>query len=109
MGFNDKGYGRNNGTVVAPTSSFVGSTGNFEGFYGDLYRNGSVYGDSTWQSVILDLDGSSSFSYGLGNVSSDVTARTFEDYVGSYSVASRQSNKGNILFSFMELIFRNSF
>ncbi|XWS09716.1 hypothetical protein CRYUN_Cryun39dG0013100 [Craigia yunnanensis] len=88
------GYGRNGGTVVAPTSSFAGSTGNFEGSYGDLYCSGSVYGDSTWRSATPDLDGSSSFGYGLGNISSDVTARTSEDYVGSYSVASRQPNRG---------------
>ncbi|XP_021287656.1 heterogeneous nuclear ribonucleoprotein 1 isoform X1 [Herrania umbratica] len=93
-GLGGGGYGRNGGTVAAPTSSFAGSTGSFEGSYGDLYRSGSVYGDSTWRSATPDLDGSSSFSYGLGNISSDVTVRTSEDYVGSYSVASRQSNRG---------------
>ncbi|XP_022734463.1 heterogeneous nuclear ribonucleoprotein 1-like isoform X2 [Durio zibethinus] len=99
-------YGRNSSTVAAPTSSFPGSTENFEGSYGDLYRSGSVYGDSTWRSAAPDLDDSSSFSYGLGNISSGVTARTSEDYVGSYSITSRQSNRGNILFSFMKWTFR---
>ncbi|XP_022716790.1 heterogeneous nuclear ribonucleoprotein 1-like isoform X2 [Durio zibethinus] len=93
-GLGGGGYGRNVGTVAAPTSSFAGSTGNFEGSYGDLYRSGSVYGDSTWRSANPDLIGSSSFTYGLGNISSDVTARTSEDYVGSYSVASGQTNRG---------------
>ncbi|GMJ10388.1 hypothetical protein like AT3G07810 [Hibiscus trionum] len=87
-------YGRNSGTVEAPTSSFAGPTGNFKGSYGDLYRSGSVYGDSTWQSRAPNLHGPSSFSYGLGDESSNVTARSSEDYVGSYSVASRQSNRG---------------
>ncbi|KAK8527144.1 hypothetical protein V6N12_054369 [Hibiscus sabdariffa] len=93
-GLGGGGYRRNGGTVSAPTSSFPGPTGNFKGSYGDLYRSGSVYDDSTWQSSAPDLDGPSSFSYGLGNASSDVSARSSEDYVGSYSVASRQSNRG---------------
>ncbi|XVF77289.1 hypothetical protein PTKIN_Ptkin14bG0030900 [Pterospermum kingtungense] len=93
-GLGGGGYGRSGGTVAAPTSSFSGSTNNFEGSYGDIYRSGSVYGDSTWRSTTPDLDGSSSFRYGLGNISSDVTARTSEDYVGSYGVASRQSTRG---------------
>ncbi|KAK8691166.1 hypothetical protein V6N13_074685 [Hibiscus sabdariffa] len=88
------GYGRNVGTVVTPTSSFAGSTGNIEGSYGDLYRSDSGYGDSTWEFAAPDLDDSSSFGYGLGNTSADVTARTSEDYVGSYSIASRQSSRG---------------
>ncbi|XP_039026703.1 heterogeneous nuclear ribonucleoprotein 1-like isoform X2 [Hibiscus syriacus] len=93
-GLGGGGYGRNSGTVAAPTSSFSGPTGNFKGSYGDLYHSGSVYGDSAWQSTAPDLDGPSSFSYGLGNVSSNVTAISSEDYAGSYSVASRQSNRG---------------
>ncbi|KAE8734929.1 putative serine-threonine protein kinase, plant-type [Hibiscus syriacus] len=97
-GLGGGGYGRNGGTVAAPTSSFAGPNGYFKGPYGDLYHSGSVYGDSTWQSAAPDLDGPSSFSYGLGNASSDVTARSSDDYVGSYSVTSRQSNRGNVLF-----------
>ncbi|KAK9017694.1 hypothetical protein V6N11_000700 [Hibiscus sabdariffa] len=94
IGLARAGYGRNSGTVAAPTSSFVGSTGSFEGSYGDLYRGGSVYGDPTWRSATPDMDGSGSFGYGLGNISSEVAARTSEDYVGSYSAASRQTNRG---------------
>ncbi|KAK9025935.1 hypothetical protein V6N11_038788 [Hibiscus sabdariffa] len=97
-GLGGGGYGRNSSTVAAPASSFAGPTGNFKGSYGDLYRSGSVYGDSTWQSTDPDLDGPSSFSYKLGTESSNVTAISSEDYVGSYNVASRQSNRGNILF-----------
>ncbi|XP_039015080.1 heterogeneous nuclear ribonucleoprotein 1-like isoform X2 [Hibiscus syriacus] len=81
--------GRNSGIVAAPTSSLAEPMDNFKGSYGDLYHSGSVYGDSTWQSTAPDLDGPSSFSYGIGNTSSNVTARSSEDYVGSYSVASR--------------------
>ncbi|KAK8705969.1 hypothetical protein V6N13_049553 [Hibiscus sabdariffa] len=93
-GLGGGGYGRNSGSVAAPASSFAGPTGNFKGSYGDLYRSGSVYGDSTWQSTAPDLDGPSSFSYELGTASSNITAISSEDYVGSYSVASRQSNRG---------------
>ncbi|XVE80481.1 hypothetical protein DITRI_Ditri14bG0143300 [Diplodiscus trichospermus] len=92
-GLGGGGYGRNSGSIAAPTSSFSGPTGNFEGSYGDLYRSGSVYHDSTWRPATSELDGSSSFGYGLGNISSDVTA-TSDDYVGSYGVSSRQSNRG---------------
>lgn len=91
------GYGRNTGTSTggAPTSAFAASTGGFEGgSYGDLYRGGSVYGDSTWQSGTSELDGSGSFSYGLGNAASDVTAKSSEGYIGSYSVTNRQPNRG---------------
>ncbi|MBA0776903.1 hypothetical protein Gotri_011842 [Gossypium trilobum] len=99
------GYGRNIGIVAAPPSSFAGSTGNIEGSYGDLYRNASVYGDSTWKFASPDLDGSSSFGYGLGNTSADVTTRPSEDYVGSYNVASRQSNRGkHACFAYLTIV-----
>ncbi|GLT57556.1 hypothetical protein SLA2020_305220 [Shorea laevis] len=88
------GYGRSSNTVSAPAPSFAGSAGNFEGSYGDLYRSSSVYGDSTWRSTTSELDGSGSFGYGLGNLSSDVTANNSEGYAGSYSVTNRQSNRG---------------
>lgn len=93
------GYGRNSGTGVAPTSSYPGSTAGFEGSYGDLYRNGSVYGDATWRSTTPELDGSSTFGYGLGGVTSDITAKSSEDYIGSYNVTTRQSNRGKLLTS----------
>ncbi|KAJ6298428.1 hypothetical protein OIU76_019556 [Salix suchowensis] len=89
------GYVRNSGAGVPPTS-FSGSTGGYEGSYGDLYRSGSVYGDSTWRSATPELDGSGSFGYGLGDVASDATAKSSEGFIGSYGVtSSRQSNRGN--------------
>ncbi|KAM7504255.1 hypothetical protein LguiB_003159 [Lonicera macranthoides] len=88
------GLGRSSGAGVNTTSSFVSSSGGFEGSYGDLYPGGSVYGDPTWQSPSSELDGSDSFGYGLGNVG-DVTAKSSEGYVGNYSIANRQSNRGN--------------
>ncbi|GLU23874.1 hypothetical protein SLE2022_398500 [Rubroshorea leprosula] len=93
-GLGGGGYGRSSSTMSAPASSFSAPAGSFEGSYGDLYRSGSVYGDSTWRSATSELDGSGSFDYGLGNLSSDVTANSSEDYAGSYSVANRQSNRG---------------
>ncbi|XP_065862519.1 heterogeneous nuclear ribonucleoprotein 1 isoform X1 [Euphorbia lathyris] len=93
-GLGGGGYGRNTGSGPAPTSSFAGSTGGYEGSYGDLYRNSSVYGDSTWRSSTPELDGSVAFGYGLGNIASDVTAKSSEGYIGSYGVTSRQSNRG---------------
>lgn len=94
FGLGGGGYGRNSGTGVSQSSSFAASAGGYEGSYGDLYRSGSVYGDSTWRSATPELDGSSSFSYGLGNISSDVTAQGSEGYIGSYSVTNRQANRG---------------
>ncbi|KAF5730502.1 heterogeneous nuclear ribonucleoprotein 1 isoform X2 [Tripterygium wilfordii] len=87
------GYLRNS-TSVAPPSSFVTSTGGYEGSYGGLYRGGTVYGDSTWRSTTPELDGSGSFRYGLGEIAPDVTDKNSDDYVGTYSVTSRQSNRG---------------
>ncbi|KAJ7011402.1 hypothetical protein NC653_001740 [Populus alba x Populus x berolinensis] len=59
---------------VVTTIMLVG----YEGSYGDLYRSGSVYGDSTWQSATPELDGCGSFGYGLGDVASDVTTKSSE-------------------------------
>jgi RNA-binding protein Musashi len=89
------GYGRINGTAVTPTSSFPTSSAGYEGSYGDYYHSGSVYGDSTWRSTTPELDGSSTFSYGLGDIAPSVTAKNSQDYIGSYSVTSRQPNRGN--------------
>ncbi|XP_060199633.1 heterogeneous nuclear ribonucleoprotein 1-like [Lycium barbarum] len=94
-GLGSGGLGRNNAAGPATTSSFTVSTGvTYEGSYGDQFRGGaSVYGDRTWQGVSSDADGSSSFEYGLGNPA-DVSAKDSEDYIGNYSIANRQSNRG---------------
>ncbi|KAA8527037.1 hypothetical protein F0562_008734 [Nyssa sinensis] len=92
--FGGGGFGRNSGLDVAPTSSFAASSGGYEGSsYGDMYNSGSVYADQTWQSASSELDGSGSFRYGLDNPS-DITARDSEGYIGSYSIANRQANRG---------------
>ncbi|XP_050218518.1 heterogeneous nuclear ribonucleoprotein 1-like [Mercurialis annua] len=93
-GFGGGGYGRNSSSGAAPNSSLSGSSGAYEGSYGDLYRSGSVYGDSTWRSGTPELEGTGSFGYGLGNIASDVSAKNSEGYIGSYGVTTRQSNRG---------------
>ncbi|KAL4185362.1 hypothetical protein AMTRI_Chr10g230310 [Amborella trichopoda] len=85
--------GRTSGTGLAP-SSYSGSNGGYEGSYGDLYGGSSVYGDPTWRSGSTELDGSSSFSYGLGTMASDVATKGSGSYMGGYSVSNRQSNRG---------------
>ncbi|KAJ6416897.1 hypothetical protein OIU84_002729 [Salix udensis] len=65
--------------------------------YGEFYRSGSVYGDSTWRTAIPELDGSGSFGYGPEDVASDVTTKSSEGCIGSYGVTSRQTNRGNTL------------
>ncbi|KAI4306178.1 hypothetical protein L6164_029479 [Bauhinia variegata] len=94
FGLGGAGYGRTSSTGVTSSTSFSASTGGFEGSYGDLYRSGSVYGDSTWRSGASDLDGSGSFGYGLGGIVSDDPVKSSEGYVGNYSVTNRQSNRG---------------
>ncbi|BFG29761.1 hypothetical protein CerSpe_160350 [Prunus speciosa] len=94
FGLGGGGYGRNGGTGVAPTSSFPTSTVGYEGSYGDLYHSDSVYGDSTWRSTSPELDGSSTFGYGLGDLPADITAKSSGSYIGSYNVTSRQPNRG---------------
>ncbi|KAJ8556014.1 hypothetical protein K7X08_022772 [Anisodus acutangulus] len=93
-GLGSGGLGRNNAAGPATTSSFTASTGAYEGSYGDQFRgSGSVYGDRTWQGASSDADGAGSFEYGLGNPA-DVSAKDSEDYIGNYSIANRQSNRG---------------
>ncbi|CAI9088282.1 OLC1v1022578C2 [Oldenlandia corymbosa var. corymbosa] len=92
-GLGSGGIGRNAGTGVAASSSFAGSSDGYEGSYGDLYRSGSVYGDPTWQSAASEVEGTGSFGYGLGN-SAEVAPKDSEGYVGGYTIANRQSNRG---------------
>ncbi|XP_052208320.1 heterogeneous nuclear ribonucleoprotein 1 [Diospyros lotus] len=92
-GFGGGAFGRNSGSTIAATSSFATSSGAYEGSYGDLYRGGSMYGDSTWRSASSEIDGSGSFGYGL-NHAADVSAKDSEGYNGSYSIANRQANRG---------------
>ncbi|KAL9441723.1 hypothetical protein AB3S75_020261 [Citrus x aurantiifolia] len=93
-GLGGGGFGRTSSAGVGPTSSFAGSTSGYEGSYGDSYRSGSGYGDPTWRSATPELDGSGSFSYGLGTISTNVAAKSSEGFIGSYNVTSRQSNRG---------------
>ncbi|CAK9163866.1 unnamed protein product [Ilex paraguariensis] len=87
------GLGRNSGTGVTMSSSIAASSGGYEGSYGDLYRSGSVYGDPTWQPASSELDDSGPFGYGIGSAA-DTTAHDSEGYIGSYSIANKQSNRG---------------
>jgi RNA-binding protein Musashi len=94
IGLEGVGYGRNSRTGVAPASSHAASNGGYDGAYADFYEKGSLYGDNTWQSSPSELDVSGSFGFGLGNATSDVMTKNSAGYVGGYSVANRQSNRG---------------
>nr|XP_043606643.1 heterogeneous nuclear ribonucleoprotein 1-like [Erigeron canadensis] len=83
--------GRNHEMGVATTLSFNGPNSG-QGYYGNLYREGSMYGDPTWQSSSNELDGSGSFEHGLGNAE-DAVSRNPEGYVGNYSIANRQTSR----------------
>ncbi|KAK8989133.1 hypothetical protein V6N11_030499 [Hibiscus sabdariffa] len=72
----------------------VSTHGASNGGYADIFENSSFYGDSTWQSLPLDLEPSSPFDFGLGNTISDVIANNSAGYIGGYGVTNRQSNGG---------------
>ncbi|KAK4275365.1 hypothetical protein QN277_018459 [Acacia crassicarpa] len=89
------GYGRNSSVGVNSSSAFSASAGGYEGSYGDLYQNSSIYSDSAWRSsAASDPDSSGSFGYGLGGIASEDPVNTSEGYIGSYNVSSRQPNRG---------------
>ncbi|XP_074285086.1 heterogeneous nuclear ribonucleoprotein 1 [Silene latifolia] len=88
------GYGRNNGSNVGLTSNYSSSNGGLDGPLADLYDGGSIYGDPSWRAGTLERDGSGSFSYGLGNGSSDISTKGSASLAGGYSVNMRQSNRG---------------
>ncbi|XP_010936617.1 heterogeneous nuclear ribonucleoprotein 1 [Elaeis guineensis] len=93
FGLGSSNYGRNTGSgSVNP--SFTASSNGYEGNYADPYGSSSIYGDTTWRSASLELDGSGPFSYGLGNAASDGTAKASTDYMGGYNITNRQTNRG---------------
>lgn len=103
-GIRGGGFGRNSSAAMAPTSSLGESSAGYEGSYGDLYRTGSVYGESTWQSNGSDIEGSGPFTYGLRSITADVSAKSSEGLIGNYSINSRQPNRGIIFFTFIILL-----
>ncbi|XP_031405941.1 heterogeneous nuclear ribonucleoprotein 1-like isoform X2 [Punica granatum] len=95
FGFGGEGNGRkSSGSFVGSNSSFSGNPGNFEESYSELYREGSGYGGSNWLSSAPEVNTSGSFSYGLGNIGSDVGSRNSGSFVGSYTSTGRESNRG---------------
>ncbi|KAJ7946394.1 heterogeneous nuclear ribonucleoprotein 1-like [Quillaja saponaria] len=87
-------YGRNSTATVAPLSSYTASNGNYGVVYADNYEAESFCGDSTWRSSPSEVEDSGSLGYGLGNATSDFMTKNSGGYVGAYSVANRQSNRG---------------
>lgn len=90
-------FGRNFGTNAAPNSSHRSpNIGYGEGLTG-LYTGESVIGDSTWQFGSSNRDGYYSSIDDSVSASSGVAVKGASGYVGSYSVASRQTNNGKPL------------
>ncbi|TKY57368.1 Heterogeneous nuclear ribonucleoprotein 1 [Spatholobus suberectus] len=94
IGLGGGGYGRNSSPSLPQSSTFTAPAGGYEGSYGDLYRSGSVYSDSTWRSAASEIDASGSFGYGLGGIASDDPVKSSEGFIGNYNVTSRQPNRG---------------
>ncbi|KAJ6836389.1 heterogeneous nuclear ribonucleoprotein 1-like [Iris pallida] len=86
-------YGRNTATAGSLNTSFTALSNGYEGNYSDTYGGNSIYGDPTWRSASLDLEGSSPFEYGLGGAASD-GAKSSSGYIGGYNVTNRQANGG---------------
>ncbi|KAF2306044.1 hypothetical protein GH714_010258 [Hevea brasiliensis] len=61
---------------------------------GDIHDNGPLYRDSAWPSFPLELEGSGSFDFGLGNAATDAVTKNSAGYGGGYSVTNRQANRG---------------
>ncbi|KAF2306047.1 hypothetical protein GH714_010342 [Hevea brasiliensis] len=88
VGLGRVGYGRNSRTRPAPVSSHAASY-DYGGPYADIYDNGPLYGQSALQYSPLEVEGSGSFGFGLGNAATDVVTKNSAGYVGGYSVANR--------------------
>ncbi|GMI91421.1 hypothetical protein like AT3G07810 [Hibiscus trionum] len=87
-------FGVASGGIGHERTAQVSSHGASNGVYADFYEKCSLYGDSTWRSLPLDLEPSSSFDFGLGNTTSDVIANNSAGYIGGYTVTNRQTNEG---------------
>nr|GMD93609.1 heterogeneous nuclear ribonucleoprotein 1-like [Ipomoea batatas] len=79
------GYGQNSVNSPAATSLFPARKDVHTGDFGNLYGTGSssLSEDPTWRSLSPELDHSTSFSYGLGSMPSDVITNNSLGYVGS--------------------------
>ncbi|KAK4768026.1 hypothetical protein SAY87_003167 [Trapa incisa] len=72
-----EGIGRRSlDSFVDPNSSFYGASANFEEGYSDLYRDGSGYDRSNWLAPTSEGNISGSFSYGFGDIGSEIGSRT---------------------------------
>ncbi|CAA6667340.1 unnamed protein product [Spirodela intermedia] len=86
FGLGGSNYGRRNRIDSAADTGYSGSSGGYNGTYGDLYGGSSIYGDPTWRSSSLELDGSGPFDYGLGNAATDVSTKSSDGYMGAFNV-----------------------
>uniref|UniRef100_A0A803NP40 Uncharacterized protein n=1 Tax=Cannabis sativa TaxID=3483 RepID=A0A803NP40_CANSA len=85
VGSGNLGFGKN--VNIAATSSYT-TNGCYDGTYTNIYDGGSIYGNATWRSSQLELEGSVSFGFGLGNGSSDIMNKN-SGYIGGYGVTNR--------------------
>ncbi|KAL4566765.1 hypothetical protein LXL04_030888 [Taraxacum kok-saghyz] len=80
-GYNGGSIGENNYILGGGGGALGRNNGvNHEGSYGNLYRGGSMYGETAWQPS-NEIEGSGSFGYGLDGAE-DITGRSSEGYVG---------------------------
>lgn len=89
----ESSFGRNGGTGAGNTS-LTAITSGYEGNHAELYGGSSVYGDPTWRSASSEFVGTGPFGYGLDIAASDITGKDSIGYMGGYSVASREPNRG---------------
>ncbi|CAN1175065.1 Heterogeneous nuclear ribonucleoprotein 1 [Linum perenne] len=89
VGLGGAGYGRTSGTNFAPMPSRAAPSAGYDRAYADIYENGSLYGESSWQPT-----GSGLFDFGLGNSASDVITKNTAAYGGGYGIADTQPDRG---------------
>ncbi|KAI4340991.1 hypothetical protein MLD38_025773 [Melastoma candidum] len=83
------GYGRNERSSGALTSSYGSLNDAYDSAITDLYGSGSVYGDSTWRQSNSERGLPGLFSYGISSGAADVPAKSSPGYVGDYNVNKR--------------------
>ncbi|KAF7840538.1 heterogeneous nuclear ribonucleoprotein 1-like [Senna tora] len=95
LGAKAVGYGKNSEAIVDSASSYGLSDGNYDAAYKNIYEAGSFFGDHTWRSSPSELEDNGSLGYDLGNAVSDLMSKSSGGHIGAYTVANRQSNRGN--------------
>ncbi|KAL8131710.1 hypothetical protein AgCh_007585 [Apium graveolens] len=95
------GLGRNFEPGRAASSPFVASTGDYQRSHDDLYIANLRFVDAPWESTSSEVDGSSSYGFGLGSAD-ESTVKSSDGFVGSCGIADRQASRGKTILQRIE-------